>query len=164
MRLCATARHCCRSRLTHLHLQISLAACVGSHLPNLVFGTLFSVWIPSRGCKLIACCTASSLHAMSLMPRSLHRCGLTASPSVASRLLTSSCTMIYLSRSVCQPPYLQTADSNNLLCGSVYFLDAAVCPGRYSTNSFCRGRSALTSKSVLSLCSSTFEHLGAQSN
>ncbi len=87
VQLCAIAWHCCRSRLTHLHLQISFAACVGSHLPNLVFGRLFSVWIPSRGCKLVACCTASSLHAMSLMPLSLHRDDLTASPSVVLRLL-----------------------------------------------------------------------------
>lgn len=156
MQSCANASHCCRKGVTHLHLQISFAACVGSHLPNLVFCMLFSVWIPSWGCKLVACCTASAtLHAISHMPLCLHRDDLTV-------VLTSSCTMTYLLRSVCQQPCLQTLT----ICfvERVHLLDAAVCPGRYSTSSFCRVRLALTSKSIWSRCSSKSERLGVQSN
>ena len=44
----------------HLHLQISFAAGACSHLPNLVFGMLFSVCSSSNGCRLVTCCTANT--------------------------------------------------------------------------------------------------------
>ena len=107
-------------------------------------------------CIIIACITHATVFAQ--------RSDCQSFSSLTTGALTNSCTMTYLSRSVCQQPCLQTADSNNLLCGSLHLLDAAVCSYRYSTKTFCRARSALTSKSVWSRCSSKFERLGAQRN